>query len=78
MLVCLFVSLFSVFVETSRMCYYGFTLEVRITGEMYPMPGTGDSKDLIGLQIPGEDLYLHKTEFSLREQTYAVLKQQKC
>lgn len=60
------------------MCYYRFSLQGRNRKEMYPVPGTDDSEDLIGLQFLGEALYLHKTGFNLREQTYAMLKQQKC
>lgn len=45
---------------------------------MYPVPGTDDSEDLVGRQFPGEAVYLDKLGFKLKEQTYAVLKQQKC
>lgn len=56
---------FSAFVETSRMCWYGFTLAIMITKKMHPVTGIDVSEDFMGLQLPEEHFDLHKPGFNL-------------
>lgn len=42
----------SVFVEISRMCYYGFALEIRIRKESIPAPELDNSRDLVDPHFP--------------------------
>ena len=48
--------IFPVFVEISRMYYYGFALEIRIRKESISVPGLGNSRDLVCPQFPGDNI----------------------